>query len=84
MPDEIAGSHGDPAHSVGGQVLTAQAGTRSSLRTGAPLGTHMRVISCGRHCPYIALLISGPRCRRHSRGAGRVGSESPCSLLTDS
>ena len=93
MPDAIAGSHGDPAHSVDGQVRTAQAGTRSPLRTGAPLSTHIRVISCGRHAQRLsrsaAALTSrcsfpAPAAGGHSQGAGRVGSESPRSLLTDS
>ena len=93
MPDAIAGSHGDPAHSVDGQVQTAQAGTRSPLRTGAPLSTHIRVISCGRHAQRLsrsaAALTSrcsfpAPAAGGHSQGAGRVGSESPRSLLTDS
>ena len=43
VPDEMTGSHGDPAHSVDGQVLTAQPGSRSSLRTGASLSSHVRV-----------------------------------------
>ena len=42
-PDEMTGSHGDPTHSVDGQVLTAQPGARSSLRTGASLSSHVRV-----------------------------------------
>lgn len=77
MPDEIAGSHGDPAHSVGGQVLTAQAGTRSSLRTGAPLGTHMRPALSLHHAAHFRPPLQEAQ-------PGRVGSESPCSLLTDS
>ena len=43
VPEEMTGSHGDPAHSVNGQVLTAQPGARSSLRTGASLSSHIRV-----------------------------------------
>lgn len=87
MPDEITGSHRDPAQWVDGRVLAAQPGTRGSLRTGAPLSTHVRVISCA---DLGALLSSQhvthfrPPLRGHSQGAGCVGSESPCSLLTDS
>lgn len=53
MPDETTGSHGDPARSADGWVLTAQAGARSSLRTGAPLSPHT-VISCGRHAQRLS------------------------------
>lgn len=54
MPDEITGSHRDPAQWVDGRVLAAQPGTRGSLRTGAPLSTHVRVISCGRHAQRLS------------------------------
>ena len=84
MPDAIAGSHGDPAHSVDGQVRTAQAGTRSSLRTGAPLSTHIRVISCGRHAQRLSRSadvrppLQGATAR--ARGALALSPHAACSL----